>query len=127
MLSVPLLKNRPMKRLLIYMSVVSLFGIVGFSPAFAKQDGTLHIEKDNPKIITLEKAVANALLKNPTLSAHSLEKRVREARTLQSGLLPNPRLEVNVNDVVVDDVSNIISDNLYPKASSASSIIYFAV
>ena len=100
MLSVPLLKNRPMKRLLIYMSVMSLFGIVGFSPAFAKQDGTLHIEKDNPKIITLEKAVANALLKNPTLSAHSLEKRVREARTLQSGLLPNPRLEVNVDDAL---------------------------
>ncbi|ADJ28549.1 outer membrane efflux protein [Nitrosococcus watsonii C-113] len=52
-------------------------------------------KKDEPKgNLTLRQAAALALLKNPTLAAFSQEIRVQEARVLQAGLLPNPRLSV---------------------------------
>lgn len=89
-----------MKRFHTFLGVASLFVVVGFSSAFAEPDGTLQIEKNAPENITLDTAVARALAKNPTLSAFSLEKQVRTARTLQSGLIPNPRLEINVDDAI---------------------------
>lgn len=49
-------------------------------------------------ILTLKKVIAMTLTQNPELAAFSLEKRVREARTLQSGLLPNPELGITVED-----------------------------
>ncbi|MFH1883353.1 MAG: TolC family protein [Planctomycetota bacterium] len=49
--------------------------------------------------ITLRQALALALLHNPGLRAFSWEVRASEARTLQAGLLPNPEIEVEVEEV----------------------------
>jgi len=51
--------------------------------------------------LTLHQALSMALLKNPELAAFSWEIRAGEARTLQAGLLPNPEL-----DVVVENFGN---------------------
>jgi cobalt-zinc-cadmium efflux system outer membrane protein len=48
--------------------------------------------------ITLVQAQQTVLLKNPDLQAFSYEVRAREAETLQAGLLPNPRLNVRVEN-----------------------------
>ncbi|MGE4286924.1 MAG: TolC family protein [Phycisphaerae bacterium] len=48
--------------------------------------------------LTLEKALALTLLKNPTLKAYSYDIRAAEARTLQAGLGPNPELEVEAEN-----------------------------
>ncbi|MCH8156833.1 MAG: TolC family protein [Nitrospinae bacterium] len=89
-----------MKRFFIFWGVTSLLGIALLSSAFAEPDGKLQIEKNSPQNLTLQKATAKALLENLTLSVFSLEKRVREARTLQSSLFPNPELEIKVDDAV---------------------------
>jgi len=49
--------------------------------------------------ITLEQVVAQVLVHNPELKVFSLEQRAREAVALQSGLLPNPTLAVEVENV----------------------------
>ena len=49
--------------------------------------------------ITLVQVQQTVLLKNPDLQAFSYEVRAREAETLQAGLLPNPRLNVRVENV----------------------------
>jgi cobalt-zinc-cadmium efflux system outer membrane protein len=49
--------------------------------------------------ITLRDAVANALLYNPKLKAFSLDIRSAEARKLQAGLLPNPEIDVEIEEV----------------------------
>ncbi|NNL85588.1 MAG: TolC family protein [Myxococcales bacterium] len=49
--------------------------------------------------LTLRDALAAALLRNPDLAAYSWEIRVREARTLQAGLPPNPEVSVEVENV----------------------------
>ncbi|MFQ5799958.1 MAG: TolC family protein, partial [Bacteroidota bacterium] len=49
--------------------------------------------------ITLRQALALALMYNPGLRAFSWEVRASEARTLQAGLLPNPEMEVEVEEV----------------------------
>jgi cobalt-zinc-cadmium efflux system outer membrane protein len=48
--------------------------------------------------ITMRDAVAFALIHNPKLKAYSLEVRAAEARKLQAGLLPNPQIEVEVEE-----------------------------
>lgn len=48
--------------------------------------------------ITLPQALSLALLKNPGLAAFSWEVRAGEARTLQAGLLPNPELEIEIEE-----------------------------
>ena len=48
--------------------------------------------------ITLRDAVALALVNNPKLKAFSLDIRAAEARKLQAGLLPNPEIEVEVEE-----------------------------
>jgi len=50
-------------------------------------------------VITLRQALALALMYNPELRAFSWEVRASEARTLQAGLLPNPEIEVEVEEV----------------------------
>jgi len=50
-------------------------------------------------IITLRQALALALMHNPELRAFSWEIRASEARTLQAGLLPNPEIEVEMEEV----------------------------
>ena len=87
-----------MKRFFVFWGVVSLFGMSFFSSASANQSRKLQTENKSSLHLTIKEAAAKALLQNPTLSAFSLEKRVREAQTLQSGLLPNPRLEFGIGD-----------------------------
>ncbi|PIQ98972.1 MAG: transporter [Nitrospinae bacterium CG11_big_fil_rev_8_21_14_0_20_45_15] len=87
-----------MKCLLILWSFVSVLAMASFSPAFAEPDGTLHIENNSPNNISLQQASAKALLKNPILSAFSQEVQARSARTLQSSLLPNPTLSIQVGN-----------------------------
>ena len=48
--------------------------------------------------ITLQDAVALALINNPKLKAFSLDIRAAEARKLQAGLLPNPEIDVEVEE-----------------------------
>ncbi len=48
--------------------------------------------------LTLREALALALLGNPDLAAASWQVRVREAEVLQAGLLPNPELEIEVEE-----------------------------
>ncbi len=50
-------------------------------------------------VITLRKALALALMRNPELKAFSWNVRVFEARQLQASLWPNPELEVEVEEV----------------------------
>lgn len=56
------------------------------------------IKKEPKNSITLKNAVALALMHNPQLAAFSFEKRAREARALQSGLIPNPKLNIFLED-----------------------------
>jgi len=49
--------------------------------------------------ITLRQALALALMHNPELRAFSWEVRASEARRLQASLLPNPEMEVEVEEV----------------------------
>jgi len=57
-------------------------------------------QPDEPTgIITLRDAVAFALINNPKLRAFSLDIRATEARKLQAGLLPNPEIDVEVEEV----------------------------
>lgn len=49
-------------------------------------------------VVTLPQAQALALLQNPKLAAFSWEVRAREAQILQAGLLPNPEVEVEVEN-----------------------------
>ena len=87
-----------MKRFIVFWSVVSLFGMLFSSIASANQDIGLHTETKSSLQLTIKEAAAKALLHNPTLSAFSLDKRVKEAQTLQAGLRPNPHLEIEVDD-----------------------------
>ncbi len=48
--------------------------------------------------ITLEQVVARVLIQSPELKVFSLEQRARESMILQSGLFPNPRLEIEVEN-----------------------------
>jgi len=90
---------KPMKRLLTVVTFSFLF-LMGLPHAgFTETDGSVKITKDFLPTLTLREAIAKTLLHNPELAAFSLEKRVREARTLQSGLLPNPSLEISVEDL----------------------------
>lgn len=66
--------------------------------AAEEMQGSIGPNADPAQTLTLRQAIEKALLHNPELATFSLEKRVREARTLQSGLFPNPQLEVEVED-----------------------------
>ena len=87
-----------MKRFIVFWSLISLFGMLFFSVASANQDIELQTETKSSLQLTIKEAAAKALLHNPTLSAFSLDKRVKEAQTLQAGLRPNPHLEIEVDD-----------------------------
>ena len=49
--------------------------------------------------ITLEQAVSNVLKHNPTLKVFSIEERAREAKIVQSGKYPNPKLGFTVENI----------------------------
>ena len=48
--------------------------------------------------VTLQHALALALLENPKLRSYSLEVRAAEARVLQAGLRPNPEIELGIGE-----------------------------
>jgi outer membrane protein, heavy metal efflux system len=69
-----------------------------FIPYTSFAEPTIQIKKESKEPITLKSAVALALMHNPHLKAFSFEKRAKEARALQSGLRPNPKLNISVED-----------------------------
>ncbi|HIJ50096.1 MAG TPA: TolC family protein [Nitrospinae bacterium] len=69
-----------------------------FTPYTSFADPATQIKKESKEPITLKDAVTLALMHNPHLKAFSFEKRAKEARALQSGLRPNPKLNISVED-----------------------------
>ncbi|MGB2863434.1 MAG: TolC family protein [Sedimentisphaerales bacterium] len=56
-------------------------------------------QSDDPTgVITLRDAVALALINNPKLKVFSLDIRAAEARKLQAGLLPNPKIDLEIEE-----------------------------
>ncbi len=88
-----------MKRLLILVKLNLLLLVMLPYTGFAVTEGLIELTQDPKRPITLQKALSLALLQNPELDAFAWEQRAREARALQSGLLPNPQLEIRVEDV----------------------------
>ncbi len=64
----------------------------------AQQPEQVQISEPND-VLTLNQALALALMNNPELKAFSLKIRVWQAMRLQAGLWPNPALGVEVEDV----------------------------
>jgi len=60
--------------------------------------GPLKIEEPTGAV-TLRKALSLALMSNPELAAFGWEVRAAEAREVQAGLLPNPEVEVEVEEL----------------------------
>jgi len=88
--------------LVVVLAVCSASGEIMDSRAPVKPDGQSHeapLFEEPTGVLSLREAVALTLAKNPDLSAFSWEVRAREARTLQAGLLPNPELNVLVEDI----------------------------
>ncbi len=56
--------------------------------------------KEPTGILTLPEALSFSLIDHPDLSSFALEIRAKEAEALQSGLLPNPELGVDVENVL---------------------------
>ncbi|MBC8282195.1 MAG: TolC family protein [Nitrospinae bacterium] len=67
-------------------------------PCASFAEPVIQTVKESKKSITLKDAVALALMHNPQLQTFSFEKRAKEAQALQSGLLPNPELNVFIED-----------------------------
>ena len=86
-----------MKRLLILLRL-GLFLLVLIPCSSFAVEGSIQITKGLKEPITLQKALSWALMQNPELEAFSFEQRAREAHALQSGLYPNPQLEILVED-----------------------------
>ena len=71
-----------------------------FKPPAKPMENTKPLEIAQPTgDITLRKALALALMHNPQLNAYSWDVRVSQARQLQAALWPNPKLEVEVEEV----------------------------
>ena len=58
-----------------------------------------HEKSTVSETLTLERALSLALANNPELSASSIEIQAREAKIIQSGALPNPELEVEIDNI----------------------------
>ncbi|SVA94499.1 uncharacterized protein METZ01_LOCUS147353, partial [marine metagenome] len=87
-----------MKQLFILIRLALIVLLFIPSASFPDTDGAIQLSKEPRGPITLKKAVALALVNNPQLEAFSFEQRAREARALQSDLMPNPQLEILVED-----------------------------
>jgi cobalt-zinc-cadmium efflux system outer membrane protein len=74
----------------------------GYPTVSRAEPGDGHGAEITPAIptgtLTLEQALAAALLRNPTLAAHSHGVRAAEARLLQAGVLPNPEIALEVEE-----------------------------
>lgn len=70
-----------------------------YSPDKTNANAAPASQPDDPTgTITLRDAVALALVNNPKLKAFSLDIRAAEARKLQAGLLPNPEIDLEVEE-----------------------------
>ena len=70
-----------------------------YSPGKTNANAAQASQPDDPTgTITLRDAVARALFNNPKLKAFSLDIRAAEARKLQAGLLPNPEIDLEVEE-----------------------------
>ena len=88
-----------MRRLIAVLGL-SMFLLIFCPPSgFTETEGAIELTKEQAGPITLQKAIALALIHNPELAVFSLETRAREARALQAGLLPNPNVQITVEDV----------------------------
>lgn len=87
-----------MKQLLIFLRLGIFLLVLLPCSSFAVPEGSMELNKNLGKSITLQKALSLALMQNSELDVFSLEQRAREARALQSGLYPNPQLEILVED-----------------------------
>ena len=87
-----------MKQLFILIRLALIVLLFIPSSSFPDTDGAIQLNKEPRGPITLKKAVALALVNNPQLEAFSFKQRAREARALQSDLMPNPQLEILVED-----------------------------
>ncbi len=69
-------------------------------PAEQERQTRIAVDIEEPTgAITLRQALALALAKNPELAAFSWEVRAQEAATLQAGLLPNPEIVADLQDI----------------------------
>jgi len=89
-----------MKHLLIFIKLALIVSVFIPWASFAETDGSIELSKNPQGPLTLNKSVALALMHHPQLAVFTFEKRAREARALQSGLIPNPQLEVMVEDAL---------------------------
>ena len=89
-----------MKQILIFIKLTLIVSVFIPWASFAETDGSIELNKDPQAPLTLNKAVALALMHHPQLAVFTFEKRAREARALQSGLMPNPQLGVMVEDAL---------------------------
>lgn len=65
----------------------------------AGESSSQSLQVDEPQdVLTLQQALALALLHNPELAAYSIEIRAKEAEALQAGLFPNPELEAEAEE-----------------------------
>lgn len=62
--------------------------------------------------LSLQQALALALMTSPELASYSWGVRAAEARTLQAGLLPNPEFEVEIEEVPFMDLPSNLSGGL---------------
>ena len=58
----------------------------------------ISLQKKATAVLTLPEIIQLVLIHNPELQAFSFEVRAREARALQEGLLPNPKLSITPQD-----------------------------
>ncbi len=65
----------------------------------------MQIKNEPNRPLTLAQAIERALLNNPELAAFSYARRVKEAEALQSGLLPNPKLGIQVENLGPSDLA----------------------
>src|SRR4030043_718524 len=49
-------------------------------------------------VVTLSQAQSLALMKNPELTVYSLEIRAKEAQAIQAGFLPNPQIDIEIEN-----------------------------
>ncbi len=92
-----------MKRAMRFFPLAFSFWALWASNGWAQQEGKIKIENKIDRPLTLAQAVEQALVKNPELGAFSHARRVKEAEALQAGLLPNPKLGVDVENIGPSD------------------------
>lgn len=86
-----------MRKVVMYLSLLTLGAVLFPVPAWAQERGEPGDEPTGE--LTLALASAVALARSPALEGFSWELRASEARLLQAGLRPNPTLDAELEDV----------------------------